>query len=442
MHLEVETGYIPVNARVISQALRLLANGDSFPKLDPKKHRHLIEAFEGRTQKEAFLFASSNKYITTSFIPGVIDVRNPMRFFWGRHIYDCVKEGLRKYKEDGIRTIDGCMFALLILYLHTNKHGDLREYSGGVEPWTKEWTIAELREVVKEEQVRKSLQEEVVADCGAPSPVSNEKHHVVIASIKNHELQEEVVADCGAPSPVSNEEHYVVNESSVKECRTSKCLDMVVYFGPHESVNNMKSDEVIECMCALFNELPAKRFQEEFYCINPMILGRVMTPMNVEKFEDKYNSEYAGLAECWRNKIRLFNKVEAAKRHMFFVPIYLDNHWVKADEYAVKLIDELAQLTFSWYKVQDEGIGKPLYVDVPIQPNNYDCGVFVIKFMDSWDPETLDMDDYVVPVWTTKDMAIMRRKYLLDIVLDPWNGYLNTVEVVVHAPFTPCASKE
>ncbi|XLT42595.1 hypothetical protein HN873_035199, partial [Arachis hypogaea] len=152
--------------------------------------------------------------------------------------------------------------------------------------------------------------------------------------------------------------------------------------------------------------------------------GRVMTPMNVEKFEDKYNSEYAGLAECWRNKIRLFNKVEAAKRHM------------------VKLIDELAQLTFSWYKVQDEGIGKPLYVDVPIQPNNYDCGVFVIKFMDSWDPETLDMDDYVVPVWTTKDMAIMRRKYLLDIVLDPWNGYLNTVEVVVHAPFTPCASKE
>ncbi|XP_020959210.1 uncharacterized protein LOC110263004 [Arachis ipaensis] len=186
MHLEVETGDISVNARVISQALRLPTNGDSFPKLDPKKHRHLIETFEGRTPKEvkthiircsvtievekeefrryfimfamkAFLFTSSNKYITTSFIPGVIDVHNPMRFFWGRHIYDCVKEGLRKYKEDGIRTIDGCMFALLILYLHTNKHGDLRGYFGGIEPWTKEWTVAELREVVKEEQVRKSV---------------------------------------------------------------------------------------------------------------------------------------------------------------------------------------------------------------------------------------------------------------------------------------------
>ncbi|XLR02140.1 hypothetical protein HN51_056972 [Arachis hypogaea] len=185
MHLEVETGDIPVNARVIGQALGLPTNGDSFPKLDPKKHRNLIDTFEGRTQKEvkthvircsvttevekeefrryfimfvmkAFLFASSNKYITNSFIPGVIDVRNPMRFFWGRHIYDCVKEGLRKYKEDGIRTIDGCMFALLILYLHTNKHGDLRGYSGGGEPWTKEWTVAELREAVKEEQVRES----------------------------------------------------------------------------------------------------------------------------------------------------------------------------------------------------------------------------------------------------------------------------------------------
>ncbi|QHO59691.1 uncharacterized protein DS421_3g101130 [Arachis hypogaea] len=551
MHLEVETGDIPVNARVIGQALGLPTNGDSFPKLDPKKHRNLIDTFEGKTQKEvkthvircsvttevekeefrryfimfvmkAFLFASSNKYITNSFIPGVIDVRNPMRFFWGRHIYDCVKEGLRKYKEDGIRTIDGCMFALLILYLHTNKHGDLRGYSGGGEPWTKEWTVAELREAVMEEQVRESglirkidelrkserekgnvdepqkrtrdkrrgaqvrprtkertrkrpkkivaesdeeefltetdvsdkelcheenpgstssdkinvplsryrvldlqevfdariekheLQEEVVADCGEPNPVSNEKHQAVIASIENHELQEEVLAECGAPSPMSNEEHHVVNESSVK---TSKCLDMVVYSGPHRSVNNMESGEVdhgipqddveecnrlsskptsvnntpptpapiiippdfdedakekvyrwviddrnpldevivwyrthytldltrrdlntlkrrewvdgrvIECMCALFNGLPAKRFQEDFYCINPMILGRVMTPMNVEKFEDKHNSEYVGLAECWGNEIRLFNKVEAAKRHTFFVPICLDNHW-------------------------------------------------------------------------------------------------------------------
>ncbi|QHN95149.1 uncharacterized protein DS421_18g607040 [Arachis hypogaea] len=529
-----------MNARVIGQALGPPANGDSFPKLDPKKHRNLIDTFEGRTQKEvktyvircsvttevekeefrryfimfvmkAFLFASSNKYITDSFIPGVIDVRNPMRFFWDRHIYDCVKEGLRKYKEDGIRTIDGCMFALLILYLHTNKHGDLRGYSGGGEPWTKEWTVVELREAVKEEQVRESglirkidelrkserkkgnvdepqrrthdkrrgaqvrprtkertrkrpkkivaesdeeeflteadvsdkelcheenpgstssdkinvllsrhrvfdlqevfdariekhgLQEEVVADCGEPSPVSNEKHQAVIASIENHELQEEVVAECGAPSPMSNEENHVVNESSVK---TSKCLDMVVYSGPHISVNNMESGEVdhgipqddaeecnrlsskptsvnntpptpapviippdfdedakekvyrwviddrnpldevivwyrthytldltrrdlntlkrrewvdgrvIECMCALFNGLPAKRFQEDFYCINLMILGRVMTPMNVEKFEDKHNSEYVELAECWGNEIRLFNKVEAAKRHM------------------------------------------------------------------------------------------------------------------------------
>ncbi|QHO43420.1 uncharacterized protein DS421_5g162670 [Arachis hypogaea] len=331
MLLEVETGDIPVNARVLSQALGLPANGDSFPKLDLKKHRQLIDTFEGRTQKEvkthviscsvttevekeefrryfimfvmkAFLFASSNKYIITSFIPGVIDVSNPMRFFWGRHIYDCVKEGLRKFKEDGIRTIDGCMFTLLILYLHTNKHGDLRGYSGGVEPWTKEWTVAELREAVKEEQVRESglirkidelrkyerekgnadepqkrtrdnrrgaqvrprtkertrksldlqevfdasiekheLQEKVVAECGAPSPVSNGKHHAIIASIENHELQEEVVADFGAPSPVSNEEHHVVNESSVT---TSKCLDMVVYSGPHESVDNMESGEV------------------------------------------------------------------------------------------------------------------------------------------------------------------------------------------------------
>ncbi|XLR24110.1 hypothetical protein S83_052010, partial [Arachis hypogaea] len=526
MHLEVETGDISVNARVISQALRLPTNGDSFPKLDPKKHRHLIETFEGRTPKEvkthiircsvtievekeefrryfimfamkAFLFTSSNKYITTSFIPGVIDVHNPMRFFWGRHIYDCVKEGLRKYKEDGIRTIDGCMFALLILYLHTNKHGDLRGYFGGIEPWTKEWTVAELREVVKEEQVRKSglirkidklrkserkkgnvdepqkrthdkrqgtqvrprtkertrkrpkkiiaesdeekiLTETDISDkelCHEENPgsTSSDKINVPLsrdrvlngtknrfdlqevfdARIEKHELQEEVVADCGEPSPVSNEKHQTIIASieksvnnmksgevdhgipqdGAKECNrlSSKPTfinntlpmpapviispdfdedakekvyrwviddrnpldEVIVWYRTHYTLDLTRRDlktlkrrewvdgRVIECMCPLFNGLPAKRFQEEFYCINPIILGRVMTPMNVEKFEDKHNSEYVGLAECWGNEIRLFNKVEAAKRH------------------TAKFIDELAQLTFSWYKVQDEGIGKP-----------------------------------------------------------------------------------
>ncbi|QHO16238.1 uncharacterized protein DS421_10g301920 [Arachis hypogaea] len=140
MHLEVETRDIP-------------------------KHHHLIETFEGRTQKEVkthvircsvteevekeefccyFIMFVMKAFLFASFIPCVIDVGNPMKFFWGRHIYDCVKEDLRKYKEDGIKTIDGCMFALLILYLHTNKHGDLRGYFGGVEPWIKEWTVAEL----------------------------------------------------------------------------------------------------------------------------------------------------------------------------------------------------------------------------------------------------------------------------------------------------------
>ncbi|XP_052118649.1 polyadenylate-binding protein, cytoplasmic and nuclear-like [Arachis duranensis] len=55
-----------------------------------------------------------------------------------------------------------------------------------------------------------------------------------------------------------------------------------------------------------------------------MTLGRVMTPMNVEKFEDKYNSKYVGLTQCWGNEIHLFNKVFEAFGQVELVQLHLD----------------------------------------------------------------------------------------------------------------------
>ncbi|MED6109024.1 hypothetical protein PIB30_029759 [Stylosanthes scabra] len=50
------------------------------------------------------------------------------------------------------------------------------------------------------------------------------------------------------------------------------------------------------------------------------------------------------------------------------------------------------------------------------------------------DPSTTSGDDYIVPNWTTGDLAKMRRRFLLNIVLNPWNACLGEVEDVAHAP--------
>ncbi|MED6125758.1 hypothetical protein PIB30_071690 [Stylosanthes scabra] len=84
---------------------------------------------------------------------------------------------------------------------------------------------------------------------------------------------------------------------------------------------------VIEFMCYMLNDLPCKRFEAEIYCVNPMILGRIMTPTNLENFQDKDNPVYVGLKECWGPDVILFDKQQAARRHTLFFPICLEHHW-------------------------------------------------------------------------------------------------------------------
>ncbi|MED6109023.1 hypothetical protein PIB30_029758 [Stylosanthes scabra] len=91
------------------------------------------------------------------------------------------------------------------------------------------------------------------------------------------------------------------------------------------------NSRVIEFMCFMLNDLPCKRFEKEIYYVNPMILGRIMTPTNVEKFENKDNPVYVGVKECWPPEVILFNKQHAARTHTFFFPICLEHHrWMYA----------------------------------------------------------------------------------------------------------------
>ncbi|MED6208201.1 hypothetical protein PIB30_042858 [Stylosanthes scabra] len=98
-----------------------------------------------------FLFPTSGKTTTKAHIPAIIDVRNPNRYNWSRHILNYIKDGIGKFQEKNTEHIDGCMFVLMILYFHSNKHGPIKKCIGKDEPWTKEWTATELKRVSKEE---------------------------------------------------------------------------------------------------------------------------------------------------------------------------------------------------------------------------------------------------------------------------------------------------
>ncbi|MED6222320.1 hypothetical protein PIB30_063214 [Stylosanthes scabra] len=61
-----------------------------------------------------------------------------------------------------------------------------------------------------------------------------------------------------------------------------------------------------------------------------------------------------------------------------------------------------------------KGVGFPTrYAEVPKQPNNDDCGIYVIKFMEDWEPDSV-LNEYT-------NVTKIRRRLVLEIALSNYN---------------------
>ncbi|MED6111666.1 hypothetical protein PIB30_054433 [Stylosanthes scabra] len=65
----------------------------------------------------------------------------------------------------------------------------------------------------------------------------------------------------------------------------------------------------------------------------------------------------------------------------------------------------------------------PKYIPVPKQPNAYDCGVYVIKYMDYIDPSMLGKRGFSVPIWTKAELQEFREQNVERILYHGDNYY-------------------
>ncbi|MED6192361.1 hypothetical protein PIB30_009440 [Stylosanthes scabra] len=65
----------------------------------------------------------------------------------------------------------------------------------------------------------------------------------------------------------------------------------------------------------------------------------------------------------------------------------------------------------------------PKYIPVPKQPNAYDCGVYVIKYMDYVNPSTLGKRGFSVPIWTEAEFQEFREENVERILYHGDNYY-------------------
>ncbi|MED6124705.1 hypothetical protein PIB30_061494 [Stylosanthes scabra] len=86
-----------------------------------------------------------------------LNVSAPNKIYRARHIYNELISAVTRFHDKRNKTVDGCLYVLLIIYLTANLLGHLEEYSGE-QPWVKSWPLSLLENTVMEDVASPSVQ--------------------------------------------------------------------------------------------------------------------------------------------------------------------------------------------------------------------------------------------------------------------------------------------
>ncbi|RYQ98791.1 hypothetical protein Ahy_B07g086589 [Arachis hypogaea] len=252
-----------------------------------------------------------------------------------------------------------------------------------------------------------------------PTPSSLHSIHPTLKKIKLGETKEEQIRT------------WIVSSSLDKD------QDLAKYEG--------RDYMVIQWMCYSLNDTDSSRFKRDFYCVYPGILESVTRNDSLASFIDGVRPIYDGLSPSFGEDTRFFDKAVAAKRNWRLFPYCWKSHWWvyafevnakrivildslhsvpeddkrdKLDAYVGRLCEDMANIAIPGFVRTPYGLARS-YARVPKQPNNFDCGMCVIKFIEIW---TEDRKFYE---WDEDSLSSYRMELILDIICGPHNALVH-----------------
>ncbi|RYR32123.1 hypothetical protein Ahy_B01g057111 [Arachis hypogaea] len=96
----------------------------------------------------------------------------------------------------------------------------------------------------------------------------------------------------------------------------------------------------------------------------------------------------------------------------------------KLDAYAGRLIEDMAKMAIPTYGHTTNG-PSIAYASVPMQPNGWDCGIFLIKFMELWTKNCR------LHEWHDDMLLALRVHLMLDIVMGAHNKSIEQVRTLL-----------
>ncbi|MED6174244.1 hypothetical protein PIB30_067267 [Stylosanthes scabra] len=179
-------GRIKLDASKIGDALGLNARGNTYEKkIENKKlsdeQKAAVNSFKGvtilslkrtiiettvdseeNTRKfkrafilfiqKAFLCATNSNPLSPKHFPAIVNVDNPREMNWARHVCSFLLDGIVEMKRKKSQGVEGCVFAMLIVYLHETHFGEYSEDDEARPPWISYWRGDRLKARLKLEK--------------------------------------------------------------------------------------------------------------------------------------------------------------------------------------------------------------------------------------------------------------------------------------------------
>ncbi|QHO06789.1 uncharacterized protein DS421_14g457830 [Arachis hypogaea] len=178
----LETGYgsFKVRPKIIGAALGINASGYLFPQKVNYKDlfeddKEIFRRFQGKILKNltdemmdigvgneqdrlmfkrifilyiqmAFLLPTKINKISPVHMAPILEMDTIIERNWGGHVLSFIIKGIADYKLKKKKAIDGCLFALMIIYFHLSKNKDKKRAERPLEPWIANWSKEQLVE--------------------------------------------------------------------------------------------------------------------------------------------------------------------------------------------------------------------------------------------------------------------------------------------------------
>ncbi|MED6219780.1 hypothetical protein PIB30_038899 [Stylosanthes scabra] len=95
--------------------------------------------------QKTFLCATNSNPLSPKHFPAIVNVDNPRQMNWARHVCSFLLDGIAEIRRKNSKGVEGCVFAMLIIYLHETHFGEYSEDDEARPPWISYWRADRLK---------------------------------------------------------------------------------------------------------------------------------------------------------------------------------------------------------------------------------------------------------------------------------------------------------